>query len=79
VLAFSDDDTATTYGAYSLTFNLPHRTRIVFLRQSSVRKAYLAVVDFFHMYASCGYDGWGTASARAPPEASAGIGRDLPV
>lgn len=57
VLSFSDDSTATTYGGYSQTFSLPPPNVNRF--PSPVvgsNRGYLAVVDFFHMYARCGYD-----------------------
>lgn len=60
VLAFSDDSTATTFGGYSQTFDLPPPNENRF--PSPVvgsAKGYLAVVHFFHMYARCGYDNAG--------------------
>jgi hypothetical protein len=60
VLALSDDPTSTTYGGYSQTFNLPPPNQNRFPSPSfGDGKAYLAVVDFFHMYARCGYDASG--------------------
>jgi hypothetical protein len=57
ILVFSDDTTATTYGGYSQTFALPppnvNRFPSPVLGEG---RAYLAVVDFFHKYARCGYD-----------------------
>jgi hypothetical protein len=61
VLAFSDDSTSTTYGGYSQTFNLPPPNQNRFPSPAvGDGKAYLAVVDFFHMYARCGYDASGS-------------------
>ena len=60
VLAFSDDSTASTFGGYSQTFNLPPPNENRF--PSPVvgsNRGYLAVVHFFHMYARCGYDNAG--------------------
>ncbi len=60
VLAFSDDFVATTYGGYSQTFALPPGNVNRF--PSPVvgeYRGYLAVVDFFHKYARCGYDSAG--------------------
>jgi hypothetical protein len=57
VLAFSDDAQATTFGGYSQTFALPAPNVNRF--PSPVvgeNRTYLAVVDFFHKYARCGYD-----------------------
>ena len=57
VVAFSDDATATTLGGYSQTFSLPspnvnrYPSPVV-----GANRGYLAVVDFFHKYARCGYD-----------------------
>lgn len=60
ILSLSDDSTATTYGGYSQTLNLPPPNQNRFPSPSvGAGKAYLAVVDFFHMYARCGYDGSG--------------------
>jgi hypothetical protein len=57
VLAFSDDRTATSFGGYSLTFGLPapHANRFP-SPVAGENRGYLAVVDFFHKYARCGYD-----------------------
>lgn len=60
ILAFSDDSTATAYGGYSLLFDLPPPNENRF--PSPVvgsNKGYLAVVNFFHLYARCGYDNSG--------------------
>jgi hypothetical protein len=60
VLAFSDDVTATTFGGYSQTFALPPPNENRFPSPVvGANRAYLAVVDFFHKYARCGYDGAG--------------------
>lgn len=57
VLAFSDDFDATNFGGYSQTFSLPWPSTNGFPSPFlGGNKAYLAVVDFFHMYARCGYD-----------------------
>jgi hypothetical protein len=60
VLAFSDDANATSFGGYSLTVALPapnvNRFPSPVVGES---RAYLAVVDFFHKYARCGYDNAG--------------------
>lgn len=59
ILVFSDDDTARTYGGYSLYF----RPSYPFVNEyaspvSTVASGniYLSVVHFDHMYARCGYD-----------------------
>jgi hypothetical protein len=60
VLAFADDSAATTFGGYSETFSLgtPHVNRFPSPVMGE-NQGYLAVVDFFHKYARCGYDGSG--------------------
>ena len=57
VLALSDDATATSFGGYSTTTSLP--SPFVNRFPSPVvgaNRAYVAVVDFEHKYARCGYD-----------------------
>jgi hypothetical protein len=56
VLVLSDDTNATTFGGYSVTVTLPspwlNRYSSPFLAPN---RAYVAVVDFDHYYARCGY------------------------
>jgi len=57
IIALSDDETATSYGGYSQTFSLPPPSQNrVPSPVLGAGKVYLAVVDFFHKYARCGYD-----------------------
>jgi hypothetical protein len=60
VLALADDETATSFGGYSTTTPLPspflNRFPSPFRPPNS---AYVAVVDFVHKYARCGYDNAG--------------------
>lgn len=60
LLALSNDGTAVTFGGYSQTFALPPSHVNTFpspYRPPTV--GYLAVQDYFHIYARCGYDSQG--------------------
>jgi hypothetical protein len=56
ILALSDDATATSLGGYSFTLALPSPFQNRFPTPSSSTREYVAVVDFVHKYARCGYD-----------------------
>lgn len=57
VLAFGDDAMASSFGGYSFTIPLPPPNQNRFPSPTAGSdRAYIAVVDFFHMYARCGYD-----------------------
>jgi hypothetical protein len=57
ILVLSDDETATTFGGYSVTVPLPagwtNRYPSPYLASN---RAYVAAVDFDHYYARCGYN-----------------------
>ena len=57
VIVLSDDRESREYGAYSASVQLPsgHVNRFPSPFEGE-RAAYVAVVDFFHLYARCGYD-----------------------
>jgi hypothetical protein len=60
VLVLSDDATATSAGGYSSNVPLPPPNQNHFPSPIvGSGRAYVAVVDFFHMYARCGYDSQG--------------------
>jgi hypothetical protein len=64
ILLFSDDSTATSFGGYSQTFSLPSPNENRFPSPVvGATRGYLAVVDFFHKYARCGYDNAGNRIA----------------
>jgi hypothetical protein len=57
ILVLSDDQMSTTFGGYSLAFTVPPPFVNPFPSPyAGSDKMYLAVVDFFHKYARCGYD-----------------------
>ncbi len=57
VIVLSDDQESRQYGGYSETVELPGRHVNRFPSPfEGERRAYVAVVDFFHLYAKCGYD-----------------------
>jgi hypothetical protein len=57
VLVFSDDRESTTYGGYSLMFTLPAGGVNRFASPiAGPTFGFIAVVDFFHWYARCGYN-----------------------
>jgi hypothetical protein len=56
ILALSDDATSTSLGGYSFSIALPAPFQNRFPAPSSGTREYIAVVDFVHKYARCGYD-----------------------
>jgi hypothetical protein len=57
VLIFSDDPEAREYGGYSISVPLPGNRRSAYPSPvEGDRQAYVAVIDFEHLYAKCGYD-----------------------
>lgn len=55
-LVLSDDEEAVEYGGYSAVVPRPAGTHNRFPNSSGDGLVYVAVVDFFHKYARCGYN-----------------------
>lgn len=60
VILFGDDEEVTTYGGYTAILSLPSGQHNRFPTPAiPVDVVYVAVIDGFHKYAACGYDGRG--------------------
>lgn len=65
-LVLSDDEESVEYGGYSLNIRRPPGTRNGFPVTDGDGYVYIAVIDFFHKYARCGYNDRGDrVSARS--------------